>query len=145
MYIVPSTETHFFSGDGRGGGGGRLFEGGRLLQILNLRRGANSKRGAYLKLGANSSIYGTHYAEILEVEPRWFERGVKEAIYIRTLCPSLNKDGGCHNLHPIWTNLLRNRGRGAARKPSNFPPTSEDDVTNNTSHVTKSSGELESL
>ena len=56
MYIVPSTETHFFSGDG--GGGGRLFEGGRLLQILNLRRGANSKRGAYLKLGANSSIYG---------------------------------------------------------------------------------------
>ena len=48
MYIVPSTETHFFSGDG----------GGRLLQILNLRRGANSKRGAYLKLGANSSIYG---------------------------------------------------------------------------------------
>ena len=53
MYIVPSTETHFFSGDGR------LFEGGRLLQILNLRRGANSKRGAYLKLGANSSIYGS--------------------------------------------------------------------------------------
>ena len=49
MYIVPSTETHFFSGDGGGG---------RLLQILNLRRGANSKRGAYLKLGANSSIYG---------------------------------------------------------------------------------------
>ena len=30
----------------------------------------------------------------------------------------------------IWTNLLRNRGSGAARKPSNFPPTSEDDVTN---------------
>ena len=84
-------------------------------------------------------------AEILEVEPRWFERGVKEAIYIRTLCPSLNKDGGRHNLSPNWTNLLRNRGRGAARKPQNFPPTSEDDVTNNTSHVTKSSGELESL
>ena len=60
MYIVPSTETHFFSGDG--GGGGRLFEGGRLLQILNLRRGANSKRGAYLKLGANSSIYGRYNA-----------------------------------------------------------------------------------
>ncbi|XP_068724037.1 uncharacterized protein [Montipora capricornis] len=84
-------------------------------------------------------------AEILEVEPRWFERGVKEAIHIRTLCPSLNKDGGRYNLSPIWTNLLRNRGREAARKPSNFQPTSEDDVTNNTSHVTKSSGELESL
>ena len=55
MYIVPSTETHFFLG---GWEGRRLFEGGRLLQILNLRRGANSKQGAYLKLGANSSIYG---------------------------------------------------------------------------------------
>ena len=55
MYIVPSTEIHFFSGDG---GGGAYLKGGRLLQILNLRRGANSKRGAYLKLGANSSIYG---------------------------------------------------------------------------------------
>ena len=58
MYIVPSTETHFFSG--KGGGGRRLLEGGRLLQILNLRRGANSKRGAYLKLGANSSIYSIY-------------------------------------------------------------------------------------
>ena len=84
-------------------------------------------------------------AEILEVEPRWFERGVKEAIHIRTLCPSLNKDGGSYNLSPIWTKLLRNRGRGAAWKPSNFPPTSKDDVTNSTSHVTKSSRELESL
>ena len=74
-------------------------------------------------------------AEILEVEPRWFERGVKEAIHIRTLCPSLNKDRGRYNLSPIWTSLLRNRGRGAARKPSNFLLTSEDDVTNNTSHV----------
>ena len=74
-------------------------------------------------------------AQILEVEPRWFERGVKEAIHIRTLCPSLNKDRGRYNLSPIWTNLLRNRGRWAAWKPSNFLPTSEDDVTNNTSHV----------
>ena len=74
-------------------------------------------------------------AQILEVEPRWFERGVKEAIHIRTLCPSPNKDRGRYNLSPIWTNLLRNRGRGAARKPSNFPPTSKDDVNNNTSHV----------
>ena len=39
-YIVLSTETHFFVGEG--GGGWRLFEGERLLQILGLRRGANS-------------------------------------------------------------------------------------------------------
>lgn len=47
--------------------------------------------------------------KILTVEPRWFERGVKEAIYIRAKQPSLNKDGGRFNLSPIWTNLLKAR------------------------------------
>ena len=32
--------------------------------------------------------------KILSVDHRWFERGVKEAIYIRTNKPSLNADGG---------------------------------------------------
>ena len=32
--------------------------------------------------------------EILTTESRWFERGVKEAIYVRALNPSLNRDGG---------------------------------------------------
>ena len=31
--------------------------------------------------------------EILTTESRWFERGVKEAIYIRALNPILNRDG----------------------------------------------------
>ncbi|KAH3737362.1 hypothetical protein DPMN_043945 [Dreissena polymorpha] len=32
---------------------------------------------------------------ILDRGPSWFERGVKEAIYIRALRPGLNKDWGC--------------------------------------------------
>ncbi len=36
--------------------------------------------------------------KILAVEPGWFEWGVREAIYIRTEQPSLNKDGGHYNL-----------------------------------------------
>ena len=32
--------------------------------------------------------------KILAVEHKWFERGVKEAIHIRALKPSLNRDGG---------------------------------------------------
>ena len=40
--------------------------------------------------------------EVLTTEPRWFERGVKEAIYIRALNPSLNRDGGRYNLPPVW-------------------------------------------
>ena len=40
--------------------------------------------------------------EVFTTEPRWFERGVKEAIYIRALNPSLNRDGGRFNLPPVW-------------------------------------------
>jgi hypothetical protein len=34
---------------------------------------------------------------ILDREPSWFERGVREAIYIRALRPALNKDGAATN------------------------------------------------
>ena len=47
--------------------------------------------------------------EILTTEPRWFERGVKEAIYIRALNPSLNRDGGRYNLPPVWDNIIKKR------------------------------------
>ena len=38
--------------------------------------------------------------KILAVEHKWFERGVKEAIHIRALKSSLNRDGGRYNLPP---------------------------------------------
>ena len=47
--------------------------------------------------------------KILGTEPRWFERGVKEAIHIRVNKPSLNRDGGRFNLPAVWNNLLRDR------------------------------------
>ena len=45
--------------------------------------------------------------EILTTESRWFERGVKEAICIRALNPSLNRDGGRYNLPPVWDNIIK--------------------------------------
>ena len=54
--------------------------------------------------------------EILTTEPRWFERGVKEAIFIRALNPSLNRDGGRYNLPPVWDNIIRKRMK--AERPS---------------------------
>ncbi len=51
-------------------------------------------------------------AKILEVEPKWFERPVQEAIHIRTSQPSLNSDVGRYNLPGVWTNLLRRRITG---------------------------------
>ena len=47
--------------------------------------------------------------EILTTEPRWFERGVKDAIFIRALNPSLNRDGGRYNLAPVWDNIIKKR------------------------------------
>ena len=40
--------------------------------------------------------------QILDREPRYFERGVKEAIYIRANKPSLNKDGGRYKLPRVY-------------------------------------------
>ena len=37
---------------------------------------------------------GGSRVEVLDREPRYFERGVKEASYTRAYQPSLNKDGG---------------------------------------------------
>ncbi|KAH3826961.1 hypothetical protein DPMN_128889 [Dreissena polymorpha] len=43
---------------------------------------------------------------ILDREPSWFERGVKEAIYIRALRPVLNKDGGRYQLLHTWDHTI---------------------------------------
>ena len=47
--------------------------------------------------------------KIISVEHKWFERGVKEAIYIRALNPSLNKYGGCYNFPLVWNNMIKER------------------------------------
>ncbi len=49
--------------------------------------------------------------KILDREPKWFERGVKEAIYIRTRRPDLNRDGGRYQLPHLWDRLLQSRDR----------------------------------
>ena len=47
--------------------------------------------------------------KILSMEHKLFERGVMEAIYIRALKPSLNRDCGWHNLPPVWNNIIKER------------------------------------
>ena len=62
-----------------------------------------------LRLGFSAHTVELDNTEILTTEPRWFERGVKEAIYIRALNPSLNRDGGRYNLPPVWDNIIKKR------------------------------------
>ena len=54
---------------------------------------------------------------ILEVEPKWFERGVREAIQIRINNPTLNKDAGRYNWPLVWNNILRALGRRGRPDP----------------------------
>ena len=44
--------------------------------------------------------------KIIRVESKKFERGVKEAIYVRVAELTLNKDSGSYLLLAVWTNLL---------------------------------------
>ena len=54
-----------------------------------------------------------HYIDLDEVkildreEPRWFERGVKEDIYIKVNKPTLNNDGGRYKLPGVYKSILR--------------------------------------
>ena len=47
--------------------------------------------------------------KVLDRDPRYFERGVKEAIYIRVNQPTLNKDGGRYQLPRVFDPILRSR------------------------------------
>ena len=43
----------------------------------------------------------------------WFERGVKEAIYIRALNPNVNRDEGKYNLQLVWDNIIKKKVKAA--------------------------------
>ncbi len=44
--------------------------------------------------------------KVLDKDHRYFERGVKESIYIRAHQPTLNRHPGRHQLSPVYNNIL---------------------------------------
>ena len=57
------------------------------------------------------------------------ERGVKEAIHIQALKPSLNRDGGRYNLPTIWNNIIKERSESATGTTSGGGALSEESVS----------------
>ena len=49
--------------------------------------------------------------KILYTENNWYKRGIKEAIAICKLKPSLNKDGGRYHLSTIYDDVINNKVR----------------------------------
>ena len=66
---------------------------------------------------------------ILEVEPKWIEGGVREDIQIRMNNATLNKDTGRYNLHPVWNNTLKKLVRRGGGGQVQGPPTSRRSLT----------------
>ncbi|XP_050957575.1 uncharacterized protein LOC127158535, partial [Labeo rohita] len=59
---------------------------------------------------------------ILDREDGWFERGVKEAIYVKVERPSLNRGGGLrHHLSSSYNAVLRTLPRRFTDKPTGSP------------------------
>ena len=46
---------------------------------------------------------------IIYTEENWFKRGIKEAIAIRKMRPTLNLDEGRYHLSAIYNHLIRSR------------------------------------
>ena len=65
--------------------------------------------------------------KILDKDDRWFERGVKEAIYIRAYKPSLNKDGGRYRLPRVYDPLLTSLPPTSVNQSRQIQPASADE------------------
>ncbi|XP_050924570.1 uncharacterized protein LOC127140827 [Lates calcarifer] len=109
---------------------------GETKQPLHKRmaqhRRANSSgldSAVYLHLKEKTHSFEDNKVHILDREDRWFERGVKEAIYVKVEKPSLNRGGGLrHHLSPIYNAALSSLPRRLNNLTSR---------KNNLSHVTR--------
>ena len=71
------------------------------------------------RLGHMINLENTKFLTV--VEPKWFERGVKETIYIRLKDPNLNSDWGRYNLSSVWDNLFKTIGTTTLTGSEIFP------------------------
>ncbi|XP_071500717.1 uncharacterized protein [Diadema antillarum] len=76
------------------------------------RRPSNSESipdsAVYTHINASKHSFNTNQVIILDRESKWFERGVKEAIWERVERPTLNKRGGLRfNLSHAWDRAVR--------------------------------------
>ena len=83
---------------------------GETKQLLHMRMSQHRSRkdsAVHIHLKETGHTFTNSDVRILAREPRWSERGVKEAIFVKQHMPSLNREGGLrHNLSPIYNPIL---------------------------------------
>ena len=98
-----------------------IGETGRSLKarFMEHRRpsSVNSEVSKHINCDQPDHSISLDNVRILEVEPKWFERGVREAIQMWINNPMLNKDAGRYNLPDVWNNTLRVLGLGRRGGP----------------------------
>ena len=81
---------------------------GETERALNKRLSEHRRESSPVGLHMNEQRHKFQEKEvkIVDRESRWFERGVREAIHIRSRSPSLNRDQGRHLLPPIYNSII---------------------------------------
>ncbi|KAI8513298.1 hypothetical protein Bbelb_099370 [Branchiostoma belcheri] len=75
-----------------------------LFKMTNLR--LDCKVSQHIHIESPGHTVDLEGVRILDTEQDYFKRGIKEAIYIRALQPSLNRDGGRYRLQTTFDPLL---------------------------------------
>ena len=86
----------------------RLFSKTQVSRTVTLEVHVNKSCPMYPHWVSEPSHIDLDKVNILDKEPRWFERGVKAAIYIHINQPTLNKDGSWYEpnaYYPVLTSL----------------------------------------
>ena len=83
-----------------------------LQKRLTEHKKDSSPVGAHLH--AEQHQFSADNVNILDRENKWFQRGVKEAIYIAATNPPLNRDRGRYTLPPVYHSLIRSRELGSS-------------------------------
>ena len=77
----------------------------------------------------NNHHFRKEDVSVLSYEQDWVKRGIKEALFIKALSPSINIDPGCHALSSHFDALIKNNVR---TPPTPAPHNAETETLVNT-------------
>ena len=83
----------------------------RFLEHRRPSSVSSSEVSQHLHLESPGHMVSLDKVEILDADPDYVTRGIREAIYIRALQPSLNRDGGRYKLPATFDPVLESRVR----------------------------------